>query len=112
MGVRLTFNMLLADAGISPGDVRLMRHQQVASDGLTPYALWRDQPSEFERYQSAQRVDRRTRHVRERGRRDVIHRDAQARGGASSRVGGADHIARRGRDNGWRTHDRARRCVE
>ncbi len=59
MGILLTFNLLLGEAGIAPSEVRLMRHQHVASDGLTPYALWRDQPSEFERYQSAQRVDRR-----------------------------------------------------
>ena len=55
----LTFNMLLRDEGIDPSDVRLMRHQHVARDGLTPYALWRDAPEEFERYQSAQRADRR-----------------------------------------------------
>lgn len=55
----LRFNMLLAEAGINPRDVRLMRHQHVASDGLTPYALWRDNLSEFERYQSAQNADRR-----------------------------------------------------
>lgn len=57
--VHLNFNMLLAEAGISPAEVRLMRHQHVASDGTTPYALWRDNMPEFERYQSAQRVDRR-----------------------------------------------------
>lgn len=60
MAVRLTFNMLLAEASIAPADVRLMRHQHVARDGLTPYTLWRDRPSEFERYQSAQRTDRRS----------------------------------------------------
>jgi hypothetical protein len=36
-----------------------MRHQSVAATGLTPYAIWRDDRSEFERYQSAQRSDRR-----------------------------------------------------
>ncbi|MFA6220394.1 MAG: GIY-YIG nuclease family protein [Erythrobacter sp.] len=59
MNVALTFNMLLDNAGIEPRDVRLMRHQHVAKDGLTPFALWRDNRSEFERYQSAQRADRR-----------------------------------------------------
>jgi hypothetical protein len=59
MPIRLTFNMLLAEAGIAPGEVRLMRHQHTANDGLTPYALWRDATPEFERYQSAQLVDRR-----------------------------------------------------
>lgn len=55
----LTFNMLLRDEGIDPGDVRLLRHQQVSKTGLTPYAIWRDDPAELERYQSAQRADRR-----------------------------------------------------
>lgn len=55
----LTFNMLLLEEGIDPRDVRLMRHQHVAKDGLTPFALWRDNRAEFERYQSAQRADRR-----------------------------------------------------
>jgi hypothetical protein len=59
MTIQLTFNMLLAEAGIEPRDVRLMRNQHVASDGLTPYALWRDTVPEFERYQSAQRAERR-----------------------------------------------------
>lgn len=57
----LTFNMLLADAGLNPCDVRLMRHQHVADSGLTPYILWRDDLAEFERYQSAQRASSRSR---------------------------------------------------
>lgn len=59
MPVRLMFNTLLEEGGIAPREVRLMRHQHVASDGLTPYTIWRDNEPEFERYQSAQRVDRR-----------------------------------------------------
>ena len=55
----LTFNMLLRDSDLDPREVRLMRHQHVAKDGLTPFALWRDNRAEFERYQSAQRADRR-----------------------------------------------------
>lgn len=55
----LTFNMLLRDSDLDPREVRLMRHQHVAKDGLTPFALWRDNRPEFERYQSAQRADRR-----------------------------------------------------
>lgn len=55
----LNFNMLLVDADLDPRDVRLLRHQQAAATGLTPFALWRDEPDEFERYQSAQRADRR-----------------------------------------------------
>jgi len=60
MAIGFTFNMLLAQAGIAPSDVRLMRHQTVANDGLTPYSLWRDDVLEFERYQSAQKADRRS----------------------------------------------------
>ena len=55
----LHFNMLLAEQGINPRDVRLLRHQHIERDGLTSYALWRDDPSEFERYQSAQLTSRR-----------------------------------------------------
>ena len=47
--MQLHFNMLLREAGISPSEVRLLRHQQVQSDGLTPFAIWRDDQSEFER---------------------------------------------------------------
>jgi hypothetical protein len=57
--MHLNFNMLLSEAGIYPGDVRLLRHQIVASDGLTPYAVWRDNVPEFERFQSAQLAGRR-----------------------------------------------------
>jgi hypothetical protein len=55
----LTFNLLLRDSDVDPREVRLMRHQHVARDGLTAFALWRDNRAEFERYQSAQRADRR-----------------------------------------------------
>jgi hypothetical protein len=56
----LAFNLVLREAGIDPRDVRLMRHQSVSDDGLTPYAIWRDDREEFERYQSAQRANRRS----------------------------------------------------
>lgn len=56
----LTFNMLIREVDISPAEVRLLRHHHVTADGLTPYALWRDARTDFERYQSAQRSDRRT----------------------------------------------------
>lgn len=56
----LTFNLLLSGSGFDPREVRLMRHQHVAKDGLTPYRIWRDDRREFERYQSAQRADRRS----------------------------------------------------
>lgn len=55
----LTFNMLLRGEGIDPREVRLLRHQQTSKAGLTPYSIWRDDPAELERYQSAQPVDRR-----------------------------------------------------
>jgi hypothetical protein len=50
----LTFNLLLQSEGIDPADVRLLRHQTVRAIGRTPYSLWRDQPEQFERYQSTQ----------------------------------------------------------
>lgn len=50
----LRFNMLLADEGITPSDVRLLRHQTGKVPGRTPYSLWRDDPVAFERYQSLQ----------------------------------------------------------
>lgn len=56
-----TFNTVLSESGLDPRDVRLMRHQHVADSGLTPYALWRDNRAEFERYQSAQRASSRAR---------------------------------------------------
>lgn len=55
----LHFNMLLSESGIAPGEVRLLRHQQVGAKNRTPYSLWRNDVAEFERYQSAQRADRR-----------------------------------------------------
>jgi hypothetical protein len=55
----LHFNLLLDEAGLNVSDVRLLRHQQVGAGHSTPYSLWRDSVAEFERYQSAQRADRR-----------------------------------------------------
>ena len=57
--MHLTFNMLISEGGLNAGEVRLLRHQQVGAGQVTPFALWRDDPAEFERYQSAQRADRR-----------------------------------------------------
>lgn len=56
----LRFNMLLADAGIDPADVRLLRHQDVIQ-GRTVYRLWRDFPAGFEEYQSGQAAVQRAR---------------------------------------------------
>lgn len=51
----VTFNTILRGAGIDPADVRLLRHQDPGADrGRSPYELWRDQRSEFDRYQSTQ----------------------------------------------------------
>lgn len=46
--------MLLADEGIEPSDVRLLRHQTDKVVGKTPYTLWRDDPPAFDLYQSTQ----------------------------------------------------------
>lgn len=53
----ITFNMILREAGISPNDVRLVRHKDVnAQRGRTPYELWRNNRSQFELYQSTQNI--------------------------------------------------------
>jgi hypothetical protein len=57
--MRLHFNMLLTEAGLDVHKVRLLRHQSIGANRLTPYALWRDDVGEFERYQSAQVAERR-----------------------------------------------------
>lgn len=59
----LTFNTLLHDSGISPEQVRLLRHQEVPPSGRTPYVAWREQrdaPVVFEKYQSCQSQSRRS----------------------------------------------------
>ena len=44
----LTFNDLLRKAGIDPGEVRLLRHQDASADpGRSPFALWRTDPAAF-----------------------------------------------------------------
>lgn len=48
------FNSLLQSAGINPADTVLLRHQKVISGRPTPYALWRNDPAEFDRFQSYQ----------------------------------------------------------
>lgn len=57
----LRFNMLLAEVGIKPTDVRLIRHQTNKVSGKTPYSLWRDNRSDFEVYQSTQDSEQRAR---------------------------------------------------
>ncbi len=54
--------MLLREADIPLGDVRLLRHKdQRAAKGRSPYELWRDDRALFESYQSAQSIDNRPR---------------------------------------------------
>ncbi len=53
------FNALLRNDGINPAHVRLLRHETSYS-GNTPYLLWRDDRSGFEKYQRVQRADRRS----------------------------------------------------
>jgi hypothetical protein len=51
----LWFNTLLAQAGINPAEVRLLRHQDGRSaKGRSPYELWRDYRAAFEFYQEGQ----------------------------------------------------------
>ena len=50
----LRFNMLLDEAGLDPGEVRLLRHQTLLPDGRTPLDLWRADRSTFDYYQSYQ----------------------------------------------------------
>ena len=57
--MHLHFNLLLSEGGLDVHQVRLLRHQQVGANHVTPFSLWRDDAPEFERYQSAQRTDRR-----------------------------------------------------
>ena len=47
--------------GLSPRDVRLLRHQDQRSErGRSPYELWRDAPEKFDLYQSIQRTTKRS----------------------------------------------------
>ena len=51
----LRFNSLLAQIGVAPDAVRLLRHQDSrAAKGKTPYELWRDDRTAFEIYQEGQ----------------------------------------------------------
>ena len=50
----LEFSDLLSKAGLALADVRLLRHQAKAPNGLTPYVLWRDRLDAFDDYQHIQ----------------------------------------------------------
>jgi formylglycine-generating enzyme required for sulfatase activity len=55
-----TFNGLLREAGLSPRDVRLVRHADSrAAKGRSPYDLWHNNRPQFELYQSTQGFDNR-----------------------------------------------------
>lgn len=56
----LLFNSLLADAGVAPAEVRLLRHQG-DMQGKTIYRLWRDHREGFEEYQARQAAAQRAR---------------------------------------------------
>jgi GIY-YIG catalytic domain len=57
----IMFNSIIESAGLSPKDIRLLRHQDQRSErGRSPYDLWRDSRLEFELYQSIQQTARRS----------------------------------------------------
>jgi hypothetical protein len=61
----IMLDTLLQSAGISLHEVILLRHQdQRAARGRTPYELWRDDPTAFDRYQAHQRTGARPKFVR------------------------------------------------
>lgn len=55
----LKFSSLLVDAGVEPAQVRLLRHQTILPNGLTPFELFDRDPAGFEEYQSYQTHTRR-----------------------------------------------------
>lgn len=59
--MKLLFNSILTAAGLNLADVRLIRHtdKKRSAMGRTPYELWRDNRSQFELYQSTQRIKNR-----------------------------------------------------
>ena len=53
----IMFNTILSENSIPPEGVRLVRHKDKrAKKGRTPYELWRDNPQQFELYQSTQNI--------------------------------------------------------
>ena len=50
-------NTILRDTGLQLGDIRFLRHKDKrAKKGRSPYELWRDNRSQFDSYQSKQRI--------------------------------------------------------
>ena len=61
------FNSLLAQFGVAPDAVILLRHQDASAErGRTPYELWRDDRPAFEVYQRLQKKENRTKFSRPR----------------------------------------------
>jgi hypothetical protein len=53
----IMLNSILLNAGLQLKDVRIIRHKdQRAKKGCSPYELWRDNPAQFESYQSTQSI--------------------------------------------------------
>ena len=60
VSMSVMFNTILAQEGIDPARVRLLRHQESKPDTIhTPYELWRDNRPGFEQYQSVQSIKNR-----------------------------------------------------
>lgn len=56
----IMFNTILRETGLPLKDIRLIRHKDKrAKRGHTPYELWRDNRSQFEKYQSTQSIPNR-----------------------------------------------------
>ncbi len=54
MSRALNFNALLQDEGIDPREVRLLRHSKSKKFAKNPYAVWRENPDDFEKFQRTQ----------------------------------------------------------
>ena len=56
----IMFNAMLTEAGLPLADVRLLRHKDKrATNGRSPYELWRDNRPSSSFYQSSQSIDNR-----------------------------------------------------
>jgi hypothetical protein len=71
------FNSLLAQHGLAPATVILLRHQdKQAAPGRTPYDLWRDNRPAFEIYQACQSFENRSKFSRVSNWASLVARDA------------------------------------
>jgi hypothetical protein len=63
--VPIFFNAILAQVGVQPDLVILLRHQdRSAARGRTPYELWRDDTTAFDAYQGVQTIENRSKFIR------------------------------------------------